>query len=370
MNNQFIPVSAPDISSLEKEYACEAIESTWISSTGKFVDRFENLFAAQTGNKYCLAASSGTTALHLALLALGIKEGDEVIVPSLTYIASVNAISYCGAKPVFVDVDRESWCISPSSVIKNISSKTKAVMSVHLYGQPAAMDELSVICKAHNLYLIEDAAEALFAKYQNQPVGSLSDIAIFSFYGNKLISSGEGGAVVTNNKILHERARLYRGQGMDPSARYYFPVIGYNYRLTNVSCAILCAQIERKDRIIEKRRRIYEEYNKRLEGNSHIELQKIYDNREVSPWLYTIIIHPSGRHSRDGLADHLKNNQIETRPIFYPIHHMPPYMANDLDPHLPNTLEIAYNGISLPTHSLLEPSDLSRICDSIADYLG
>lgn len=368
MNKSFIPVSAPDISRLERDYASEAIESTWISSTGKFVNRFESAFSRLTGNKFCLTTSSGTTALHLALLALNIKEGDEVIVPSLTYIASVNAIRYCGAKPVFADVDKNSWCISTSSVEKNITPRTKAVIAVHLYGQPADMDELSEISRAHGLYLVEDAAEALFAEYKGKPIGSLSDIAIFSFYGNKLISSGEGGAVVTSREDLYERARLYRGQGMDPSRKYYFPVVGYNYRLTNVSCAILCAQLERKDEIIRKRRNIYATYNQRLECISQINIQKVFEDRTLSPWLYTITVQSSSRHDRDGLSKHLKSDLIETRPVFYPIHHMPPYMSTDLDQQLPNTLQISYNGISLPTHSSLDCSDLDRICNSITRY--
>jgi len=366
--NKFFPISAPDISDLEKRYVAEAVESTWISSTGRFVDRFEDNFARLTGNRFCLSASNGTTALHLALLALGIKAGDEVIVPSFTYIASVNAIKYCGAVPVFADIETDSWCLSPVSIVQKISPRTKAILVVHLYGQPAEMEVIHKICKEHSLYLIEDAAEAIFAEYKNQSIGCLSDIAVFSFYGNKLISSGEGGAVVTNEEDLYLRAKLFRGQGMDPNKRYYFPIVGYNYRLTNVACAILCAQLERIKSIMANRWRIYYQYQEQLKHIPFIELQQILADRKRSPWLFTMIIRDNNTYSRDGLSEYLMRHKIETRPTFYPIHHMPPYLDEALDLELKNTLKIAYNGISLPTYSSLSDSDIRHICKHIENY--
>lgn len=257
-------MAKPDVTALEEAYVVEALRSSWISAKGPFVDRFEREFAAVLEVPHVVTVSSGTAALHLALLALDVGRGDEVIVPSLTYVATVNAIRYVGAVPVFVDVDPKTWSIDPALIGLAMSARTKAIIAVHLYGHPADMDAISVVASRYGVPVIEDAAQAHLARYRDRPVGSLGTIATFSFYANKVITAGEGGAVATGDGDLAARVRMLRGQGMDPDRRYYFPVIGYNYRLSNVACAILCAQLERQLELVERRRQIAARYAEQL----------------------------------------------------------------------------------------------------------
>ena len=240
-----IPVAAPDLTGNEESYVVEAIRSSWISSTGPFVQRFEKEFAALCGHAPAIGVANGTMALHLALLTLDLRPGDEVLVPSLTYIATANAVRYCGAEPVFVDVDPQTWCIDPKQLEARITRRTEGIIPVHLYGHPADMDAINHVAATHGLWVVEDAAEAHFARYKGRPTGSLARIGVFSFYGNKVLTSGEGGAITLDDPALEQRARLLKGQGVDPERRYFFPITGYNYRLTNLACAILCAQLER-----------------------------------------------------------------------------------------------------------------------------
>ena len=232
-----IPVARPDISGNEEKYVVEAMRSSWISSIGGYIDRFERDFAGMCGAESSLAVANGTVALHLALLAFEIGLGDEVVVPSMTFVATANAVRYVGAEPVFVDVDPANWCIDPRLIEAAISPRTKAIVAVHAYGHPADMDAINEIARKHGLAVIEDAAEAHFATCRGRTVGSLGDAATFSFYGNKIFTSGEGGALTLGDTALDKYARLLRDQGMDPHRRYYFPITGYNFRLTNIGAA-------------------------------------------------------------------------------------------------------------------------------------
>jgi perosamine synthetase len=258
-------VSAPDLSGREAEYVLDAVRSSWISSTGPYVDRFEREFASIVGTRTTISVANGTVALHLAMLGHAVGPGDEVIVPSLTYIATANAVRYVGAEPVFVDVDPANWCLDPDKIEAAITPRTRGIIAVHLYGHPADMDRINGIAKRKGLWVVEDAAEAHGASYKGRPAGSLSSMATFSFYGNKILTSGEGGAVTLNDEALERRVRLLRGQGMDPARRYHFVEIGYNYRLTNVACAILCGQIEHMEQIVLRRREIFATYRAELE---------------------------------------------------------------------------------------------------------
>jgi perosamine synthetase len=255
-----IPVAAPSMTELEERYVLDAVRSTWIGPTGPYLDRFRQAFAQICKVSHAVPVSNGTVALHLALLALGVGPGDEVIVPSLTYIASVNAVAYCGAAPVFADIEADTWCLSPEAVAAAVTERTKAVVVVHLYGMPASMRELRAVADRHGLAIVEDAAEAPFAEYRGSPTGGLGDIATFSFFGNKIVSCGEGGAVTTDDDDLAARVELLRGQGMDPRRRYWFPEVGYNYRLTNVAAALLCAQLERRTDLLAARWHVYQRY--------------------------------------------------------------------------------------------------------------
>lgn len=359
-----IPLAFPDLNGNEEKYVVDAIRSSWISSTGSYVNQFENRFAKLCETRTAIGVCNGTVALHLALLALDVRPGDEVLVPSLTYIATANAVRYVGAEPVFVDVDPDTWCIDPKLLEANITRRTKGIIAVHLYGHPCDMDAINHIAAVHGLWVVEDAAEAHFARYKGRAVGNLAPIATFSFYGNKIITCGEGGAVTVNDPHLELRIRTLRGQGMDPQRRYYFPVTGYNFRLTNVACAILCSQLERYEQIIARRRQIFNEYRKQLEGVPGIGVQPIAKWAEPAPWLFCITVDEKeyGR-SRDELMMLLKDNGVETRPFFIPLHRLPPFYEESVRRRekLPVTDKLGATGINLPTYSDITKEDIDYI---------
>ena len=357
--SKMIPVSKPALIGKEKEYVLDCLESSWISSNGKYIELFEKRFAEYLGVKHTLSCCNGTVALHLALLALGIGPGDEVIVPTLTYVATANAVTYTGATPVLVDSDSETWNIDPKKVEELITSNTKAIIPVPLYGHPCDMDAIMGIAKKHNLYVVEDAAEAIGSEYKGKKCGSIADISTFSFYGNKTITTGEGGMLVTNDDSVAKKVKLLKGQGMDLSRRYWFPVIGYNYRMTNIEAAIGLAQIENIEKLTSKRRLIAHWYNEHLNGVKGITLpiEKSYGNH--SYWMYSILVEKSYGINRDEVIALLAKNGIETRPFFYPMHIMPVY--NKKSTLLRNAEVVAAKGINLPMFYELEMEDIERI---------
>lgn len=360
----FIPVASADVTGNEEKYVTEAIRSSWISSTGKYLEQFETDFANLCESNYALTCSNGTVALHLALLGLGLRPGDEVIVPSMTYIATANAVRYCGAEPVFVDIDPDTWCISPEAIESAITSKTRGIIAVHLLGHPADMDRINEIAAINGLWVVEDAAEAHFALYKDKPVGGLGTIGTFSFFGNKIFTCGEGGAVTLNDSQLAIRLKMLRGQGMDPKRRYYFPITGYNFRLTNVACAILCAQLERRKEIFEKRNAIFDYYNEALDGMKGIGFQPRAPWATIAPWMYCITIEPRAfGSSRDDVMRALKTAGIESRPFFYPLHQLPPFVrsASKQNQPLDQTTQLGATGLMLPTFNQLTFRDIDRI---------
>lgn len=365
-----IALAQPDLRGNEAAYVAEAVDSSWISSTGPFVARFEREFADACGTAEALSVSNGTVALHLALLALGVGPGDEVVVPSLTYVATANAVRYVGAEPVFVDVSPDTWCLDPAALEGALTERTRAVIPVHLYGHPADMDPILALARRHGLAVVEDAAEAPFAEYRGRRVGALSDIATFSFYGNKVLTSGEGGAITLSDPDLADRARLLRGQGMDPQRRYFFPIVGHNFRLTNVACALLCAQLERADDMLAARRRIVDRYRALLDDVPGIRSQPVADWAKPSPWLHSVTVDP-GRYGldRDALASGLDERGIETRPFFIPVHTLPPYAeaSRRSGAKLPVTDGLAARGINLPTHSALSDEDVERVAAAVRE---
>lgn len=363
-----IALSIPDLRGNEENYVVEALRSTWISSTGRYVNEFERMFAEIAGTQQAISVCNGTVALHLALLALDVRPGDEVIVPSLTYIATANAVRYVGAEPVFVDVSPDTWCMDPELVERAITRKTKGIIAVDLYGHPADMDAINHIAAIHGLWVVEDAAEAHTATYKGRLAGGLAKIGTFSFYGNKILTSGEGGAITVNDPDLALRIRTLRGQGMDPDRRYYFPVTGYNFRLTNVACAILCAQLERVDSIIAQRRAIFNLYREMLDGVAGVDFQPVAEWAQPAPWLFSITVDaPSFGCNRDQLADYFRENGVDTRPFFIPLHTLPPFRNESAarGEHLPVTDRLGASGINLPTHALLEEEDIAYICHLI-----
>jgi len=350
-----IPIARPDLSGNEAAYVQDAVESTWISSMGKYVDRFEREYSTWCAVQETVSTSSGTTALHLALEVLGASVGKKVIVPSLSFVATANAVRYTGAQPVFVDVDPDTWCLDPRAVELAVDDSTVGVIPVHLYGNPANMDALLAVARRKGLWVLEDAAEAHGALYRDKPVGSLGDLGVFSFYGNKILSCGEGGAVVDRTGLFSRQIRLLRGQGMDPQRRYYHPVIGYNYRLTNVACALLCAQLERLPELVEARVRIHRLYRTALDG-----LGRFQDNSckgtKSACWMTGIVF--DSPDQRKAVVKSLEDDNIETRPFFEPIHTFPPYNCGV---SLPVTEELSACGLCLPTYAGCTDEEFDRV---------
>jgi perosamine synthetase len=364
-----ISVAAPRLDGNERDYVLECLDSTWISSAGRFITDFERAFADYCGVKHAIACNNGTTALHLALVAMGIGPGDEVIIPSLTYIASCNAVTYCGGTVVLVDNDPRTFNIDPALIEAKITPRTKAIMPVHLYGQVADMDPILEIAKKHGLMVIEDAAEAVGASYKGKMSGSLGDCATFSFFGNKIITTGEGGMITTNDDELARVMRLYRSQGMDPNRRYWFPVVGFNYRMTNIQAAIGLAQLERVDAHLAAREKVVAWYEGKLArlGNRVIKPHVEPTGRHVF-WMYTVRLGEGLSTSRDQVIKDLEAMGIESRPVFHPMHIMPPYAHLATD-DLKVAEACGADGLNLPTHAGLSEADIDRVVAALDQVL-
>ena len=359
------PVYQPSLGSKEKENVLECLDSTWISSKGKFITQFENSFSEFIGVKHSAAVCNGTVAIHVALLALGIGDGDEVIVPSFTYIASVNAIRYTGAKPIFVDSDLQSWQMDPIKIEEKVTKQTKAILVVHLYGQPCEMDLILSIAKKHKLFVVEDCAEAFGSLYKGNHVGTFGDISTFSFFGNKTITTGEGGMVVTNDPSLHEKVFRLKGQGLAKNREYYHDIIGYNYRMTNICAAIGCAQIERANELIEKKILLANWYENKLRDLPIVFHSQVGEVKH-SFWMVSILLHNSDE--REKIRLHLKENGIETRPTFHPGHLMPMYFEKGVS--LPIAENLGNRGINLPSYPELNFEDIKFISKIITEFFN
>jgi perosamine synthetase len=361
------PVAAPHLSGREAVYVNECLSTNWISSQGQFIGKFEEQFAQAVGRKHALATCNGTVALHLALLGLGVGPGDEVIVPSLTYIATANAVAYCGATPVFADSDPKTWCISAASVARLVSPRTKGIIPVHLYGHPCDTDALSEIANAHRLWIVEDCAEAFGATYRGRPVGSFGAASMFSFFGNKILTTGEGGMVVTDDDRLAARLRLVKGQGMDPARRYWHSIIGYNYRMTNIAAAIGLGQLEHVDQLMADRKRIAGWYADRLRDLPGLTLPGEAPGVSNIFWLYSILLDEPAL--RDPFMAELAKLGIETRPLFYPVHVFPMYRNCRTDGGCANACNLSSRGINLPTSSYLAEKDIDVISAEVRRVL-
>jgi perosamine synthetase len=355
------PVYIPQITEDEKRLVNDCLESTWISSKGKYIEKFESEVAKYTGAKYAVALSNGTVALHLALLANEIGPGDEVIVPDLTYIATANAVLYVQATPIIVDVDPKTWNITAASISANITAKTKAIIVADIYGTPCDMDKIQILADNNNLILIEDAAESIGAKYNNRMAGNLGNVGTLSFFGNKTITTGEGGMVLTNNPSIDHQVRKLRNQGNSETVRYRHDVLGYNYRMTNIQAAIGVAQMMRIEDILDKKRLIQKWYEDELQGI--VTFQKIYPKMSSSYWMVSILLDSAA--IRNSLMSHLDTAGIETRPFFNPISSMPYYVTQEN--------KIAYllseRGMNLPSYPALTKTDVNYICNIIKEHL-
>ncbi len=363
----FIPVAEPRFNGNELKYVTDCVQSGWISSLGKYVKDFEQQFADFCGARYGVATFNGTVAIHLLAATLNLGPGDEIIMPSLTYVATANGIRYTGATPVFVDSEPDTWNIDPQTVAQAITPRTKAIFAVHLYGHPADLDSLRAIANERGLLLFEDAAEAHGACYKNQRVGGLSDAAIFSFYGNKIITTGEGGILVTNNKSWAERAFFLENQGRYSDNPYWHPEVGYNYRMTNVQAAIGLAQLERINEMIAIRRRNAAHYNRRLAGVPGLTLPPEAGWAKNVYWMYSVIIKDEFSLSRDELRHKLRQAGIDTRPFFYPVHQLPMYNTGQ---SLPVAEDLSRRGLNLPSGATLTPEQIDYVCDTLIGLAG
>lgn len=365
---RFIPVAEPALVGNEKKYVLDCLESTWISSNGKYIQQFEEAFAKFCGVKCALSCCNGTASLHLALLALGVGPGDEVIVPTLTFVATANAVSYCGATPVFVDSEIETWNMDTSLLEDLITPRTKGIVVVHIYGHPVDMDPVLAVARKHGLFVIEDAAEAHGAEYKGRKVGSIGDIATYSFYGNKIITTGEGGMVVTSNRELACRIRQLRAQGMDSHRRYWFPVIGYNYRMTNVAAAIGLAQLEKVNWHVTRRREIATQYARCLGDVPGVRFQAEKPWARNVYWMTSVVLDEQWP-DRDLVMEKLADAGIETRPFFYPMHTLPIYCKSARGQGYPISEKVAARGINLPSSAKLTEEDVGYICDQLIRIL-
>jgi perosamine synthetase len=365
MSGEFIPVCEPNLGGRELEYVTKAVSGGWISSSGSYVAEFEREFAKYLGVPHAVTTTSGTTALHLALVAAGIGPGDEVIIPSFTMIASAFAVCYTGAKPVFVDSDVTNWNIDPSLVAAKVTKKTKAIMPVHVYGHACDMDELQKIADAHGLLVIEDAAEAIGSYYKGRKCGAIGDINCFSLFANKLITTGEGGMVVARDDRFIERLRYYKNLcfPLDGSRRYVHDEIGFNYRMPNVLAAIGLAQLERADFYLECRRSNAVRYNARLLGQRGITIPPEAPWTSSSYWMYSILIGDDFGMSRDEVMTRLKAAGIETRSFFVSMHRQPALAKYgcDVSGQYPVTDELSRTGLYLPSTSGLTDAQIARI---------
>ena len=370
---KYIPVCEPYLGGNEKKYVMDCMETGWISSSGKYVKAFEESFSAYCDCNYGVAVCNGTVSLHLALTALGIGKGDEVIIPNFTMIASAYAVCYTGAKPVFVDADADTWNIDTNKIEEKITKNTKAIMPVHIFGNPCNMSKIEEIAKKYNLYIIEDAAEAHGALYNGKKVGSFSDIASFSFFANKNLTTGEGGMVVMKDENYYDKCRYLKNMSFPINAPriYQHDDIGFNYRMSNIHAAIGLAQVEKADEYRDMRIKNHNLYKKYLSEVDGITFQKDEENSLNVNWMNTILLDTKKYgHSKEELIEHLKNNGVDTRLLFTGMHRQKCLLdfGCNCQGEYPVTDNLTQNGFYLPSASNLSEDDIKYICNLIKEF--
>ncbi len=361
-----IPVARVALGRREKELVQDCLETGWVSSAGDYIPRLEQDFARFCGAAHGVSAMNGTCALHLALAALGLGPGDEVLVPSLTFVATANAVTYTGATPVFVDSEPTTWNLDPAALERAVTPRSKAVIAVHLYGHPARMPALLEVARRHGLTVIEDAAEAHGAEVQVdgtwRRVGSLGRVGCFSFYGNKVLTTGEGGMVVTGDAELARRMVWLRGHAMDPERPYWHSEIGFNYRMTNLQAALGLGQLERVEEILEGKRQVARLYAQGLAAVPGLCHPPAEPWARSVYWMYSLLVEEDFPLDRDGLRRALLAEGIETRPFFHPLHTLPPYERGQ---RLPVCEDLARRGLNLPSGPAISPAEIERVCQAI-----
>lgn len=363
----FIPIYEPWLGEAEEVNVLDAVRSGWISSLGQYIRQFEQAFAEFCGAEHGVSVSNGTAALHLALHALGIGHGDEVIVPALSFVASANAVYYTGARPIFVDVDRHTWTLDPEQVEAHITPRTRAIMPVHLYGHPAPMRELLEIAARHDLYVVEDAAEAHGARMNGARVGALGRIGAFSFYANKIITTGEGGMLTTNDAALADRCRMLRDHAMPPEHRYWHEEVGFNYRMTNLQAAVGVAQLARIEQFLRRKREIAQTYVAELKDVPGITLPFEQPGYTNVYWMFSILVEEPFPLSRDRLIRELRQRGIDSRPFFHPLDTLPFYVT---EAPCPVASALGACGLNLPSYPRLTDAQIAYICATLRELAG
>lgn len=361
-----IPLCIPEIKGNEWKYVKECIDTNWVSSVGSYVNLFEERFQDYTKAKKAVVTINGTAALHLALITLGIDEGDEVIIPSMTFISPVNTIKYTGAVPVFCDCCRDTFVMDAEKIEELITPNTKAIMPVHIYGHPVDMDKVMEIANKYNLFVIEDATEALGSMYKGKMLGTIGHIGCFSFNGNKLITTGAGGMLITNYEKYGDRAKFLSTQTkvMLENDAFYHPEVGYNFRMPNLLAAFGVAQLENVEEYLKIKRENAVYYSELLKDIKGITLPVEKEWAKNCYWLYSILVEDDYGINRDELIEKLKENGIQARPFFMPVHEMPPY-SNCRHGDMKVTTELSQKGINLPSSVSLTKEDIERICNII-----
>jgi len=362
-----IPVCTPLLGQHEKKYLMDCINTNWVSSSGKYLKIFEDQFSQYCGVKYGITTTSGTSALHLSLVAIGIGKGDEVIMPSFNIASTAFAALYCGAKPVFVDSEPITWNMDPEKIEQKITRRTKVIIPVHIYGHPCDMRTIMRIARKHKLIVIEDAAEAHGAQYNGRKVGGIGDIGCFSFYGNKIITCGEGGMVVTNNKKIADRCRRLKNLDFRASKRFWHGEIGFNYRMTNIQAALGLAQFEQIEQLITKRRRNAMIYNSLLKDIPGVTLPVEQRGVKNVYWMYSFLIDKKFGVGRNQLIKRLRSMGVDSRTFFIPMHQQPVLkeMKITSNGRYPVAEDISKRGLYLPSGSGLKKREIEYVCECI-----
>lgn len=363
---KIIPVTGPSITEKEVKYVAQAARDGWNENCIKYITLFEEKFAEYVGRKYALATSSCTGALHLSYISIGLKQGDEVIVPNITWIASVEPLYYIGAKPIFVDIEPDTWCIDPKKIEEKITNNTKAILVVDLYGHIADMNPILKIAKKHNLKVIEDAAEAVGSEYYGKKAGSFGDVSCFSFHGSKTMVTGEGGMLLTDNKKIIEKARYFNDHCKDPNKIFYNLEIGYKYKMSNFQAACGLAQLERIEDLVEKKRLIFSWYKKRLSSISGLQLNTERPHTKNSYWMVTVIFDKKYGIDKEKLIKELEKFNIQTRPFFYPLSSLP---AINCKADTPVSFDVSSRGINLPCGLNITEEQVEYICKMLIKVL-
>lgn len=367
-----IPVNEPLLGEAENKYVLECLRTGWISSEGRFIHEFEDRWAAYCGMSHGVAVSNGTVALEIAMACLGLQPGDEVILPSFTIISCAQAVTMCGLKPVLVDSDPRTWCMDVTQVEAKITPRTRAIMPVHIYGHPVDMDPIMEMARKYNLIIIEDAAEVHGAEYKGRKCGGLGDLSCFSFYANKIITTGEGGMVLTRDAVQAEKLRDLRNLCFKKERRFYHTELGHNYRLTNLQAAIGLAQLERIEESVAKKRWMGAAYTERLQHTPGLQLPIEEPWARNVYWMYGVVLEDSTGMDAVEFARRLAEQGVMTRPFFLGMHEQPVFhhMGLFLNEHYPVAEYIARQGLYLPSGMTLTEAQLDRVCQAVERVLG